>query len=111
MTFLNEYVSWCKSFSNIYTEINIDSSDYINLANAVGGSFARCFIDNKDNLWITTPHPQTCSNSQISIAINEYNKCHDRVRIMEERDCGLTAQNFGAVCFSVWSKVPISDLQ
>lgn len=47
--------------------------------------------------------------SRIDTIINEYHKCHDRIRIIEEKDNSIIAQNFGAICFSVWSKIPISD--
>lgn len=108
MDFLNEYTAWCKSFADNFTEINVETSDYVNLANAVGGSLARCFIGNDGNLWITTAHPQACSKSRVNAAIKEYNVSHG-VRIIEEEDSSLLARNFGALCFSVWSKVPISD--
>lgn len=65
MDWLSEYVSWCKSFANSCTEINTTTTDYSSLANAVGGSNARCFIDKDDNLWITTPHPQSCMKSRM----------------------------------------------
>lgn len=108
MDFLSEYVSWCKAFANNCTEINAATSDYSYLVNAVGGSNARCFIDKDDNLWITTPYPQSCMKSRIDTIINEYNKCHSGLRIIEEKDNRIVAQNFGAFCFSVWCKVQIS---
>lgn len=107
MDWLTEYTSWCKSFANNYTEINIDTSAYINLANAVGGSFARCFIDEDENLWITTAHPQACSKSRINAAVKEYNMSHG-LRVTEEVDHSIYSRNFGALCFSFWSKVPVS---
>lgn len=110
MDFLNEYTSWCKAFANSCIEINAATTDYSNLVNAVGGVNARCFIDNDDNLWITTPYPQSYMKSHIDAAIDEYNKSHECCyRIIEEKDRHMIAQHFGALCFSVWCKVPISD--
>lgn len=108
MDWLSEYVAWCKSFADNFTEINVETSDYVNLANAVGGSFARCFIDKDDNLWITTAHPQACLKSHVNAAMKEYNTNHD-VRVIEEEDSSLLARNFGALCFSFWGKISISD--
>lgn len=108
MDWLSEYVSWCKSFADICTEINASTTDYNDLANAVGGSLARCFIDKDENLWITTAHPQACSKSYINAAIKEYNASHG-VRIIEEEDNSFSSRNFAALCFSFWGKIPISD--
>lgn len=110
MDWLNEYACWCKSLADNLTEINIETSDYASLANAVGGLFARCFVDKNDNLWITTAHPQACSRSRINAAIKEYNMSHN-ASVIEEEDSSLLARNFAALCFSFWSKVPISDFR
>lgn len=110
MDFLSEYVSWCKSLADSCTEINAATTDYSNLADAVGSSNTRCFIDKDDNLWLTTPYPQSCMKSRIDAAVDEYNKNHcGGYRIIEEKDKRITAQHFGAFCFSVWCKVPILD--
>lgn len=115
MDWLSEYVAWCKSLADNCTEINAATTDYSNLANSVGGSSARCFIDKDDNLWVTTPYPQHCMRSRIDAAVDEYNKSHNctgccyTLRIIEEKDRHTIAQNFGAFCFSAWHKIPISD--
>lgn len=108
MDWLSDYVAWCKSFADNFTEINVETSDYVNLANAIGGSLARCFIGNDGNLWITTAHPQACSKSRINTAVNEYNTRH-AIKVTEEKDKFLLARNFGAICFSFWRRAPISD--
>lgn len=108
MDWLSEYVSWCKSLANNCTEIIAATTDYNDLANAVGGSEARCFIDSDENLWITTPYPQSCMKSRIDAAVKEYNAIHG-LRVIEEVDNSIYTRNFGALCFSFWCKVPISD--
>lgn len=108
MDWLSDYVSWCKSFADNCTEINALTTDYSDLANAVGGSFARCFIDKDENLWVTTPHPQTCLKSRIDTAVNEYNARH-AIRVTEEKDYSFQSINFGAICFSFWRRASISD--
>lgn len=108
MDWLSEYASYC-------TEINATTTDYSTLANAIGGSEARCFIDKEYNLWITTSHPQDCTKTCIDTVVDEYNKSHNYpgcsyiLRIIEEKDKHTITQNFGAFCFSVWHVVPISN--